>query len=182
MRCFLAWNPDDRARRELLALIATLARERQDPGYRWTLEDQAHLTLRFLGESTNAQLEALMPDVAALATTTAPIDAWTAGWQFWPSRERPSVLVLRIEPQPRLAELADKLEAVAQSVGFAAEKRPFKAHLTLARIGRLRDRAAPLDAPPPRIDLSVDHIALVQSRLGSAGSRYTTLAQTPLQA
>ena len=182
MRCFLAATPGAAAKRELLALLADLVRERPDPGYRWTREDQLHLTLRFLGESDGEQLGALMPAVAALASATAPIGAWTAGWQFWPSRAAPSVLVLRIEPAPRLAGLASGLEALARSAGFAAEKRPFKAHLTLARIGGLHAGAEAFDAPPPRIELAVDHVALVQSRLGAQGSRYTELARVPIGA
>jgi 2'-5' RNA ligase len=180
MRCFLAWTPEDRAKRELLALIADLAREHDDPGFRWTREAQLHLTLRFLGESSATQIEALMPSVSALATRTSPIEAWSAGWQYWPSRAAPSVLVLRIESRGLLEEVGRTLEALAIEHGFAPEKRGYTAHLTLARIAQLRAPPAPFAAPPPRIELTVDHVALVQSEPAPQGSRYTELSRVAL--
>jgi 2'-5' RNA ligase len=102
----------------------------------------------------------------------------------------------------RLAELAGRVEAALQPLGFPGEKRTFAAHLTLARVredadvetrrrlaealqpylsksteavGRYRPELVPV-FPPFR----AEHVSLMRSTLGRGGATYDALATFPL--
>lgn len=185
-RLFVATTPDAAALDALLELIATLRRAIDDPGMRWQAGDQLHLTWRFLGDTDDATEPRIGEALAVIARGFGPIDTHAAGWQYWPSSQAPRVLVLRLEPAPANplraspSALAARIEDAARHVGFAPETKPFRAHLTLARIGRLRHRAVPFREPPPAIPLRIDHIALVQSTLGSDRAHYVERMRWPL--
>ena len=180
MRCFLAWTPAPPELDALEALRERLRAERDAPGYRWTPRDQLHVTLRFLGEIDAAQRDAIAAALAPLARSRRAFDACVAGWQYLPNRKAPRVLVLRIESRGLLEALAAELESAARDAGLAPERRPFLAHLTLARISFLEELPGPFVAPPEPVELRIDHVALVQSNLAGEGERYATLAREPL--
>jgi len=180
MRCFLAWNPAPPELDALEALRERLRAERDAPGYRWTPREQLHLTLRFLGEIDEARGAAIAAALAEIGSGETAFDARVAGWQYLPNRKAPRVLVLRIESRGRLEGFAAKLERAAQDSGLAPEKRPFLAHLTLARISFLDELPGPFVVPPDPIELRIDHVALVRSNLAREGERYATLARAPL--
>lgn len=179
-RCFLAWVPDPATRDALAEVQGALRVDRPDRGHRWVDVDKLHLTLRFLGDTTDAQRDALALSLQRLAATHARCACAIAGWQYWPDVRKPHVLVLQIASRGALEALGEANEAAAREAGFERERRPFRAHLTLARIGPLRERPAPLEGAPPPIAFSIDHVALIQSTLQSSGSNYRELARWPL--
>lgn len=180
MRAFVAWNPAPAELDALESLQAELRRERDAPGYRWIPREQLHLTLRFLGEVDPERQAKLEPALAALALREAPFAAQVAGWQYLPGRHAPRVLVLRIESRGAMERLAAGVESVVREAGFARERRPFLAHLTLARTAFLERLPEPFLAPPPPIGLAIDHVALVRSDLASQDARYRTVARFAL--
>jgi 2'-5' RNA ligase len=146
---------------------------------RWLPRESLHVTLRFLGDcgaETRAALEALLD----ATPKPSPIAAHVAGIQYLPSSSNARVLVLRIESGRVLESFAAALEAGARQVGFAPEPRSFRAHLTLARVRSGPERLAPFTAPPPRIALAIEHLALMRSQLGPSGAGYLELRRWPL--
>jgi len=77
---------------------------------------------------------------------------------------------------PQLSQLVTDLGAGCNSCGFPPERRPFEAHLTIARKVR-RDPGRPLMMA---IDWPVDRFALVESVTSSEGVRYRPLRYWPL--
>lgn len=179
-RCFLALLPDAEGR-------AALVQSRSIPagtlppsasGVRWVAPESLHLTLRFLGNSDPAQMRELQNALPALARHVPPLTARRYG--IWPNRSRPRMLVLELQIDPALAQLAAECEVRARAIGFPPERRPFRAHATLAR---LRPGCAFGSLPPPAgISVTFDRIALVESTLGKPAAVYTTLASTALPA
>lgn len=144
---------------------------------RWASRDQWHVTLRFLGEVEDPSLV----DEALRQTELAAGEA-TLG----PKVERLGRQVLCI-PVEGLDALAAAVVGATATLGQPPEDRPFRGHLTLARVvgagrrgGRkargqrtIRDHrlvGAPFDAR-----WSVDEVVVVRSHLGSSGARYEDL-------
>lgn len=146
-------------------------------GVRWLDTASVHLTLRFLGESTYAQIESLKAGLPALACATNRIEGRRLA--IWPNRVRPRLLVLELEASDGLLALARECEALAREAGFPPEPRRFKPHMTLAR---LRPGCAPGVLPPTSLAITFDAVALVQSMLAHPAATYRELARVPLAA
>jgi 2'-5' RNA ligase len=130
-------------------------------GARWTTRPQWHITLRFLGQVDAEAAERALDSVVAEAA------AVTLG-----PRSRPlgrSVLVL---PAAGLDDIAAAVERATAGLGRPPERRPFRAHLTLAR-------ATNGVLPKPAFELSArwraEEVALVESHTHPAGAVYDTL-------
>jgi 2'-5' RNA ligase len=137
-----------------------------------------HLTLRFLGDTSPAQVETLRPRLAAAAAECPPAQARVAGIGTFPERGSPRVLWLGLDVPPPILDLQRACERAAREAGFEKEERPFRAHLTL---GRWRERAARPELPPADLGMTqLDTLVLFRSDLQPGGAVYTPLARFPL--
>ncbi len=159
------------------------------PPLRWVRPEGMHLTLRFLGQTPAAAvdgIEAAMREAAAATPAQTP----RLGRLELNNRRRPRALWVELgDGAAALARLAERLAAALAERGLAPEGRPFRPHLTLARVPpRLRsaDRATlarlltTTRAPAP-LPLPVTALALMESRLGPAGARYARRSQATLR-
>lgn len=158
------------------------------PGARitWVRSEQLHVTVRFIGEvdavKAAAIAAALQPEL-----TAKTFDLIVEGAGAFPPTGAPRVL------WAGLASGGEALGAVEQEVserlgacGVAREDRPYRPHLTLARV---RD-ASGLRSKPLFETLAertfgttpVEAITLFQSRTSPKGATYTSLQRTPLRA
>lgn len=178
-RCFLALLPDDASREVLQRCREALERANSGAprGLRWVEPAALHLTLRFLGASSSAQIDYFKHILPTLAHALPAIDARRYG--IWPNRARPRLLVLELEANAALSQLADQCEMHARKSGFAPEPREFRAHVTLARL-RPGCALGILPNPPPAF--TFDAIALMRSTLAQPAATYTELAREPLPA
>ncbi len=118
-RLFVAVWPPTRLLDQLAALPRT-----ERPGLRWTRRDQWHVTLRFLGEVDVDEAR------ATLATVSAPECSVVAGPRA--RRLGRGVFVL---PVTGLESLAAAVGRATAGIGKPPEPRPFRGHITLARLG-----------------------------------------------
>ena len=148
-------------------------------GIRLVRPEGIHLTLRFLGQASPEQIQALEPQLARAARGCPPLEARVGGVGLFPDRGRPRVLWVGMELPPTALELQRACERVARDAGFEPERRPFLAHLTL---GRWRDRAARPELPETT-DLGhtrLDSLVLFRSETAPSGAVYMPLARFPL--
>jgi len=141
VRLFLAVDPDTAARQLLRAELAALRRQltKWEACVRWTEADAAHLTMRFLGETAETRLPAL---ILALGSTVAmpPFDAELDGAGVFALRGRVRTLWLSVGAgQADLRGLHEALAARLSAGGWPGDEREFTPHLT---VGRVRDRYA----------------------------------------
>lgn len=148
---------------------------------RWTAPDNRHLTLCFLGDTTIGQglatADALRAPVAALEPFTVTLQS--ADW--FPSARHPVVLALHGEVDAPLRALASAVMEAAADCGFPREARPFRAHVTLARIGRQGRAHDALPAGTATAPLHVDRMALYESVATPEGRRYEVVVSLPLK-
>ena len=146
-----------------------------------------HTTLRFFGDTSDAQRDALTALVAELGKDTSGWSVRATAVHGFPDRSRAHVLVLdvvdgRAHAPPTLPGLAARAEATAVALGFARELRPYHGHLTLARMRKVVDVssfAAEAASLPTGL---VTAITLYASRSGPSGAVYAPLARAVLPA
>jgi 2'-5' RNA ligase len=177
-RLFLATAPDDADRAALIALRDALrASLPAMPSLRWTADADLHLTLRFFGTATDTQRR----DIERLAARTAPhhpaMLTTLQRIEHWPP-PAPRVIVVAFADEPALAALAAELETGARALGFPAETRRFRPHVTLARAPGKPLPQVPLDVPPRR--LHVNNITLFGPARYRTACKYDTLGRWPL--
>jgi 2'-5' RNA ligase len=152
-----------------------------DRGMRVVGPEQVHLTLAFLGHRSPDDIPPLSAIVATFAGRPAPA-LRTAG-ALWLSRRRPHVLTVAIDDlSGALAALHDDVWSQLEGLGFERERRPFRPHLTVARVRH--GWAAPTAAlpPAPALDLTASGAVLMRSWLGGGPARYEALSQAPFAA
>lgn len=167
MRLFVAIDPPEVVR-DALAALELPGRLSRVP------RDQLHLTLRFLGE---------VERVPALDLASPPFSLRVVGGGAFPSAARPRVLWAGIGGDlDALAGLAARVEAAVRSVGLPPADKPFRAHLTLARVrgGRVPEAVAAVQALPDLGEWPVREVLLVKSTLGPRGAVHERMATFPL--
>ena len=178
VRAFVALELDARVREAMGRLQADL--RHRLAGIRFVRPDGIHLTLRFLGETTPAQVERLRPALQEAAAACPAGEARVAGLGTFPERGSPRVLWLSLEVPPPVFELQAACERAARAAGFEREARPFRAHLTL---GRWRDRAPQPELPPADLGATrLDALVLFRSELRPDGAVYAPIHRFSLGA
>ena len=141
-------------------------------GGRITRPESVHLTLAFLGDVAEVRAAELLSPPSTIAVEPFVLDidemgVWRHNGIGWVA---PSVAPVA------LADLYVRLSVWLESIGFALEKRAFKAHVTLLRKGRGNADTAAIDP----VRWAVNDYVLVQSIPGEAGTRYEILGRFPL--
>jgi len=184
-RTFLALELPDAVRNTLRRLLERLAQ--MIPEVRWVDSAGLHVTLAFLGELDDMQLEAATQTALTVASLHAPFSLRLAGLDTFGSARSPRVIWegLAGEKARLLALQAAVVDDLAAR-GFPREDRPFSPHLTLARIKKpLTDDALATLArvqhePPPDASWRADAISVMKSELLRPAARYTALSRWPL--
>ena len=149
----------------------------------WVRPRNIHLTLRFLGDIEQGQVAHVAAAMQSAALENAPFELAIQGMGVFPTPKRPRVLWVGVGGQTDgLLNLHRSLEDALAAAGIARETRPFKGHLTVARI---KGQAAPQKliqaiekgAQGTPLPLPVNEVALFQSRLQPTGAVYTLLAR-----
>jgi RNA 2',3'-cyclic 3'-phosphodiesterase len=105
--------------------------------FRWTPIDNIHLTLRFLGETTESQQQLLASGLKTVAAEWRPLSLSIGHVGGFPTIERPRVVWLGVQGDlDALRAVQSLVERLAQEAGFEAEPRAYSPHLTIARIKR----------------------------------------------
>lgn len=179
MRAFLALDLDERFLDGAVALGRDLAPERRLSRARWVKRAAMHLTLRFFGDLEGPLLDEVRDIVPGLAAERSVIDVRACALLAFPDAARARVLTIDIEA-PAVVALAEAADQALAGVGIAKEPRPFRPHLTLARLRDPANLQAVVDARPLSLAGRVLSISLYESVLGPAGPTYATLASAAL--
>ena len=168
-RLFFALWPDDATR----AALATLAREQIKRQAKRVVTDNLHLTLAFPGNVT-ARVQSCLEE-AADSITGAPFALAIDRLGYWSG---PRIIwAAPAQTPPGLWSLAAALREVLATCGLEPEKRPYQAHITLARKA---SKALTVTRIAP-IPWSIRQFCLVESVSEPAGVRYRVLRFWPLE-
>ena len=188
MRAFVAIDLTTTVRRRLADLEAELSKDVPRGTVRWVAADGIHLTLKFLGETSQEQAGGVQARMESLAADFAPFEVQIGGAGCFPSLNAPRVVWIgAASTDGELGRLQTSLESECSKLGFEREQRGFRPHLTLGRVNRaathqgvLALRAAVEQLGPAGVGaMRVDRIHLFRSELLPSGPVYTTLASSP---
>ncbi|MBI4322660.1 MAG: RNA 2',3'-cyclic phosphodiesterase [Candidatus Omnitrophica bacterium] len=184
MRAFLAVELPDNVREAVVAVQRALAGD----GVKWVEPENLHVTMRFLGEITEVQRQAIESLLLKVAGSRAPIDAALSAVGTFPERGMPRVIWVGIgQGAEQLSRLAEEIERGLAALSISNEERRFVAHVTLGRVRSptagdvLRRRLTQIRWTPPA-PFWIERVTLFQSTLGGAGPVYTALGRFPLTA
>lgn len=150
-----------------------------EPSIRLIPLENLHVTLVFLGETDK--------DPHTIRTT---IDKEAAGWSQFRlalggvdifDHNSPS-LIVQIIPSRSLRVIHKRLQSVCQCVGIKVSERPYKPHVTIAKLKpRAEINAVKLgNLPIVFPTLMVKEVAIFQSHLGKEGATYERLEKVLL--
>jgi 2'-5' RNA ligase len=175
MRMFVAVVPPEEVTEHLEEFLAP---RREAGAFRWTVPDQWHLTLAFSANVPDRSYDDLVARLTRAAAKRRPMEARIAGGGAFPNVGRAKVLFAGLETSvetdgEELRRAATGAKAALAKAGAEVDGQRFRAHLTLARIGRpveatnwvrlLEGYSGP--------SWQIDELALVGSHLGEGPRR-----------
>lgn len=114
-----------------------LAPRREAAPFRWSAQEQWHLTLAFAAHVPDRAYDELVARLAGAAAKRHPIEARIAGGGAFPHVGRAKVLYAGIEADgEELTRLATGTRNAVGTSGVVTDGQRFRPHLTLARMGR----------------------------------------------
>ena len=167
-RLFFALQPTSAQADALVAEVAPLIAQLEGQP---APASNLHATLCFLGAVADEQLPALRAAASRVRgrIVTLRFDAL----DVW---EKPEILCATAGESESARDLSAALMEATSAAGFAPDRKPFRAHLTLAR--KVRQRIArnfewPRALAP--VSLHCERFVLMESRRGEAGSAYSVV-------
>ncbi len=185
IRAFLAIEPPEDILNEISRLQEKLKREISGR-LSWTRPQGQHLTLKFFGDISKEDITTISAAVQKRVVAEQKLNLKIEKMGVFPDAKRPRVLWCGITCDvERLINLQKKLDGDFAAIGFPAEDRSFKAHLTLARIKDPRDITGMSEALKKYDsfkagEFTADKLFLFQSTLSPQGAVYTQLAEFAL--
>lgn len=195
MRLFVALDIEDAIRERIARFVEGV--QGFAPDARWVKPESLHVTLKFIGEQPEPQVEKI--NQALSNVSAAPMQISFRSYGFFPTATSARVFWIGIEAGPELASLASGVDDRTSALGIAKEDRAYSPHLTLARgpggsgaphrhrqdrpnrtFQRLQEKLAGLPAPEFGT-MAAREFFLYQSQLSPKGSKYTKLARFELR-
>lgn len=129
MRTFIAIDIPEDLKKQML-----VTEKFSDSSIRSLKPEQIHLTLAFLGEIDMHLTQVLIQKLRKIKFYPFSIELSSCG--FFPSIKRPSVFWIGVNQSNELNQLKQLIDDAILSCGAQLETRPFKPHITVARIAK----------------------------------------------
>lgn len=124
----------------MVTLTDRLKTALREPGFKWVEHRQMHITLKFLGDTPVSLLGEISARVGTIVSECEELNGEINGLAYFSKNGDPSVLFAHLQNMPELERMARRVNESLESLGILPETKPFKSHLTLARIKFLRDK------------------------------------------
>lgn len=183
MRLFVALLLGEWVRAGLARVQAKLARSCEM--VRWIPSEQLHLTVKFLGEVAESDVTAVSEALARASLRAAPCTMEIACTGCFPSSGPVRIVWAGARDTPKaLDQCVETVTSELAQIGFAPERRPWSAHITLGRVrddrtgGRIR---AAVDAMSlEAMEQPVEAVTLMSSVLSAKGPTYAVVSSASL--
>ncbi|MCX8206072.1 MAG: RNA 2',3'-cyclic phosphodiesterase [Candidatus Micrarchaeota archaeon] len=173
MRCFIAADVSEDTRN----WIAATAAKAMPPGFRPVAPKNMHITLKFLGEISEKELEVCRLALDGCAVG-GPISLRLHGGGAFNSVGRARVVYVSCE-SPELEKIASCIGKFTQGIG---DERKFKGHLTVARASNVPSDASALVRALDSVDRTeaVKSVRIYESILTPNGPEYKVIYEKTL--
>lgn len=169
-RVFIAINLPDGAKEKLLAY----KNKWPEVPAKWTTPENLHITLAFLGNTSNQELAEVCELMQQVGERCKPFSVDIQHIAYGPDARRPRMIWALIEKSPELLNLQKDVE---KTLGQGSDKKFFP-HLTLARLKafelqRMEWEEIPQINEEISLSFTVSSIEVMESELKRSGPRYT---------
>lgn len=153
----------------------------------WVRPEGIHITLKFLGDIPESQVEPIKEKLEGLAAVYRAFPLGITDMGAFPNTTYPRVIWVGLQDESEaLLKIQNHLDSELQDLGFSPEERSFSPHITLGRVKSLQSKGEFLRKIHTLPDLSeksfmADRIHLMKSQLSPAGAIYTELASINLR-
>jgi 2'-5' RNA ligase len=187
MRAFIAIELPQETKDALARLQNQLKKSGAD--VKWVAPQNIHLTLKFLGEINEEQLQKINLIIDAVAKENAPYSIRINELGAFPEIKQLRVIWVGIDSGDKETEnLAKSLEERIQKLGIPKEDRAFSSHITIGRTRSALNRNNLIDELRKRQEnfkldkgeFAATRITLFQSILSPAGPTYKALKEASL--
>lgn len=189
MRCFVAVPLPEETRHQALEIQQVLRKKSSLKNIRWTRPEGFHITLKFLGRVPLEDVLYIAQQLSIVAQGCWPTQIQLDRLDFFPSLQRPRVLLWgtnRNSISPELRAIHFHVQEALQLLGYEKEDRPFHPHVTLGRI-KESVNPVPLGEIIKKLDASVNaeipikQFDLMESHLHPEGAIYESLAEIQIE-
>lgn len=184
IRTFIAIELNDQAKQAIRELQGHLKPLGCDIS--WVKPENAHLTLKFLGDVKMKMIPSLTETLANWCRGMHPIETTLTQPGVFPDWKRPRVVWVGLNDEKKeLARLAESLETALGNIGYKKERRDFQAHITIGRvksgknIHQLSESLHNYQVATGIIQ-NIQDIYLYKSVLTGGGPLYSVLGRFPL--
>ena len=122
MRIFIGIDLDDNIRGKLARFLEGVSGFA--PEARWVRPESLHITLKFIGEQKQEQVEAITQRLRLVESD--PFEIHVSGYGFFPTAKSPRVFWIGIQAGPQLAQLASDIDAAVARAWHSARRAPIQ--------------------------------------------------------
>ncbi len=182
MRIFFAVDLPEKTKTEIGEISAELQKKHKHHAIRWTKPENMHVTLQFQANVNETDIPQLIQNVRAEIQGFESFELQLEKIELFPTPYRPHVISIKLNPNPVLAMLSSQIGSGVVKTGYEIEKRPFRGHLTLARLPPAKKLFELDEITFSGLEkVRVQQIILYKSEPGEKGSRYTKLETIELK-
>jgi len=148
--------------------------------------ENIHVTLKFLGPTPEDKVDEIIEIINECSSGVPPFNLVLKGAGAFPNLNYLKVLWVGLENYEPLVPIAQCLDVSLTRLGFKAEKRGFKPHITLARVKTRKKKNAIKDLLVKHksmefAEVNVNSIKLKKSILDSTGPTYYNIGEVNLE-
>src|SRR5579864_1381797 len=136
MRLFIAVSLSEENKNKIKEVLLRLSQATQAEKMmiKWVKPEQCHITLKFLGECPEQQVQNIAQALHGVSSKAAPFQVKIGRLTCLPVRGAVRVIALDVcEGNAPLDNLAEQIEEAYSLLGFPKRDHPFRAHITLGR-------------------------------------------------
>lgn len=146
---------------------------------KWENPEKFHMTLRFLGDIYEENVNRLISDLEKLHFDFGKILFFQESIDFFPNKRKPNVIFFGLKEENNYSRvLADEIDKVILKYGITPDKK-FVPHITLGRFRRENRKSVDdIDFPSPeKMEFEFDRFCFMKSIMDFKGSKHFTIKE-----
>lgn len=156
----------------LLEVIKQLDEKNKQAKIKWVEKQNLHLTLFYLGELTQNQVETLEQQLKNIRADHLDLELGRLG--AFPNDHQARVIKISLAENNKLHKIYKKIKQIIIHQNIDLDKKTFDSHITLGRV-KNNDVKINLDLLIEPFKCKIHSIDLMKSRLTSSGPVYTMI-------
>jgi len=180
-RVFLAINLPDEIKKEISESLEKFKKKNNTYDIRWIYPENYHLTVHFFGDLNTKQINLVEASLTEAVKNIPSFEIKTGDIGYLPNKNNPRIIFIKIIDIPQIHTLVEKIELTLENLHFPIDKKPWRAHLSIARIKNYIKCDDVQEGKIYFISFRVNSIELMESHLSPDGSSYTILKSFPFK-